>query len=231
MREIQALLPTRHGGAPVLLQVPSGFPALVLLYHGLGACKETQRAEAESLARAGFLVATVDAWGHGARRLERFEERVDGPEFKLWFARMLAGSVQEIPDIVDALLGLTGPLPVAVAGISMGGCIAFGAPLYDSRVTAIVPILGSPDWGLGQDLPEEAGPNPLHHPDEVTRAAVLAFNAGKDENVPPDKARTFLSGRGEYHEYAESTHFMREEDWHDLWRRTLEWLERWSARI
>ena len=112
--------------------------------------------------------------------------------------------------------------PVGITGISLGGYIAFGAVTADRRIRAAVPILGAPEE--------------VDDPAKFPPCAVLAANAGKDIYVPPPATRLFMKNLEQYYsafperlkylEYAESEHFMREEDWNDLWREIIRWFQR-----
>lgn len=204
---------------------PGGpYPGTVLLYHGLKASKETHLKELEQLAERGFLAIGVDAHGHGERALPDLSAfMAEGGDFHGNFLKLVRPTVAEIPHLLARLASMEQTGPVAVMGISMGGYVAFAAPLVCPRLATVVPILGSPVWEGSQDSPHL-------RPEAFAQVALLAWNAGRDVNVPPGPAREFVARIGkEYMEYAESDHFMRPEDWHDGWRRTLEWLERYLS--
>ncbi len=206
-----------------------GFRGVVLVYHGLYADKETQRKELNSLGEAGFLAVGVDAVGHGERRHGDLPDRMRTDERKRYFLDLVRASTEEIPGLVQALRGLMKEeCGFGITGISMGGYIAYGAALQEKSLKACVPILGSPDWG-GKNSPH-------HRSQEFWPVALLAHNAGQDKNVPPQQSAQFVEklrpfykddpGRCAYFEYPESDHFMREQDWHLLWQRTVHWFER-----
>lgn len=238
-------VPTAHGQAPVLLDVPAGrarFAGTVLVYHGLGACKEVQVKECAWLASAGLLAASVDAVGHGERRLPDFDVRLNGPGRHQALLELVLASVQEVPAILDALGALLGDRAggFGVAGISMGGYIAFGAAVREPRLRAVVPIIGAPDWTVGGEADDAIlRYSPHLRPEGVAPKALLAFNAARDRDVPPAASREFvrrlrpfyegMPDRLAYHEYAESEHTMREDDWNDLWQRATAWLLRYLA--
>jgi dienelactone hydrolase len=242
-----ALYPAGDRAVPVVLTRPA--PAergeraavpTVLLLHGLGAHKEVQQKEASSLARAGLFVVTVDAPHHGARRSGLLDEimAATGTAAHAIFLRVLREAIAEIPLLVDHL-AREGHGPFGVAGISMGAYCALGAAAVDPRLAAVVSILGSPDWShpSGQvddavrPLLEEA---PARRLERFPPRALFLANAGRDTSVPPHGARAFAEAlrplyaawpdRLSYKEYPESSHFMREVDWNDLWSRSIEWL-------
>lgn len=195
--------------------LPVGRPGgpVVLVYHGLGSHKEVQLKELNWLADAGFLAIGVDAVGHGERRWPDFEARMrTGSRAAL--NEMVQRTVDEIPALVTHLSERFHTDRFGITGISMGGFITFAAVPVESRLRAAVPILGSP---------ELASPNFPHTP-------LLALNAGQDQHVPPEPARTFVQQlrreNAAYHEYPESDHFMREQDWNDVWAKTINWFQR-----
>jgi len=211
----------------------------VLLLHGLGVSKETHDKEAASLARAGFTAVAVDAPHHGERRTRLLDEMHDatGSAAHAILLRMVRDAAEEMPLLVDWLAEEI-PGPVGVVGVSMGAYIALAAMAREPRIAAAVSILGSPDWSPRSGEPDNAvrpwlAEAPAHHPERFPPRPVLLGNGGRDVNVPPEGARRFEAAlrplyaqwpeRLCYVEYPESDHFMRGEDWDDLWARTLRW--------
>jgi uncharacterized protein len=239
-REQTLSVATPRGEAPLLLCHPAGVAlGTILVYHGLGACKETQRPECRILADAGFVAVGVDAWGHGARRLPDFESLVSGPDSHRALLEMVLFSVEEIPAIIDALHARLGAAAgqLGLVGISFGAYIAFDAARRERRLRLAIPILGSPDWTVGARGDEwMLGQSPHLSPHAFAPTALLMINAGLDENVPPAAARSFAEtlapcyrdtpDRLRYLEYPSSGHFMREEDWHDAWVSCVGWARR-----
>ena len=144
-------------GAPALL-VGGGPPyrGTVLVYHGLGSEKETQEKEIFALARRGFLAVGIDAVGHGERRYSDFDERMKSEAFHLDFLQMVRQTADEVPRLIEALRSQSDNLgKIGLTGISMGGCIAFAAAaaVSQSHLSAVAPILATPDWSLGGRRP------------------------------------------------------------------------------
>lgn len=224
---------------------PAGPP--VLLLHGFSSTPpRAGDKEASSLAAAGFTVLAVEAPHHGARRSPLVDAVIEaqGPPAHELFLRIVRESAAELPAVVGRALQEYGG-PLGVVGISMGAYTALAAAAADPRLAVVVSLLGSPDWA-----PREGEPTPTNrawlaeaparHPERFPPRALLLANAGRDVNVPPAATRAFaaalrplyadLPDRLEYREYPDSEHFMREDDWNDLWSRTLAWLKRHLAR-
>lgn len=206
----------------------------ILFYHGLASCKEQQQKELLSLARQGFLAIGVDNVGHGERKYRDFASRFASNNSKIEEAltQAVRDTICEIPTLIDNLAakGLITSDKIGVIGISMGGYIAYGAPVISPRIQVVTPILGSPNWKVPH------ADSPHLHAAEFYPVALLAQNAGKDQNVPAHYARDFHSvlqpfyrqnpERLHYVEFPNSPHFMLEEDWHKLWKNVLVWFER-----
>ncbi|MCP3962389.1 MAG: hypothetical protein GY719_31485, partial [bacterium] len=119
---------------------------------------------------------------------------------------------------------------LGVCGISMGGFVAYGAPLADRRIEAATPILGSPRWKL------DRASSPHRHVDRFYPVALLAQNAGRDANVPAGDARALHAAlqpsyadapdRLAYVEFEDAEHFMPEGQWDRLWHNVVRWLIR-----
>jgi alpha-beta hydrolase superfamily lysophospholipase len=205
----------------------------LLFYHGLGAEIAGQTKELHGLASRGYLAVGVDAVGHGLRRWPDFEARLSGPRSRtdVVFGELVGSSLSEVPALLDALEaeGLARPGRLGVAGISMGGYIAYGAAARMDRFQVCLPILGSPSWGTPG--------SPAESPEAFYPVALLAQNAGADESVPPDAAREFTEvlrphyaadpARLDYVEYPGCGHFMPEDEWERLWSRAVAWVEKW----
>lgn len=234
------------GIAPALVYEPHGGGALgtVLLYHGLGAAKETQRKELAWLAEAGLRGICIDARHHGERADGVLELLAADPNPHFRVMKIVHDTAMEIPAIVDTCLSAYGG-KIGIAGISLGGFIAYAAVPIEKRLQACVPILASPDWAPRQgepvtdDLRRLLDDAPSNRPQLFPPCALLAANAGKDIHVPPGGSREFVQRlateyrrtpeRLKYLEYPESEHMMREEDWARLWDEAIGWLRSFLA--
>lgn len=241
MPQLKALVHGPYGDIPLLLmhgRRGGKFRGTVLLYHGLGASKDSNRAELASLADKGFLAVGIDAIAHGERRATDFDHQT-AQGFSTML-RWINESAREVPVVIDALTELIGPGlgKIGMTGISMGGYITYAAALREPRLEALVPILGCPDWTRGgHELDAQvAETSPHKSPQAFQSRALLALNAGQDESVKPEHSRNFIASlkplftaaphRLEYVEYPDSGHFMKDSDWKALWGRTTEWFER-----
>ena len=204
----------------------------ILFYHGLAANKETGVKELNSLAEAGYLAVAVDNVGHGERRYEDFDHRFSGanPNLESDFTQAVAETAEEVPKLIDALCSRYGANEgkFAVAGISMGGFIAYRAIHVDKRLKVATPILGSPKWKIKDSR------SPHENLNRFYPCAILSQNAGADESVPPAAARDLHQQLSDHyvrapekHKYVEFPnvgHFMPEDDWNRLWSNVLDWL-------
>lgn len=218
---------------PALIVRPVGGDApapTVVWLHGFGADKELHLPELCCLAEAGLLAVGMDAVGHGQRRLADFEQQFSGSPAgnPRLFYRLVSRTAAELPQFIDMLVegGLTDPKRVAVAGVSMGGCIVYGAVTADRRIGAAAALLGSPEWLL-PDSPHLAL-------DRFSPTALLSITAENDTVVPSAAAQalhTRLSPRYRehpdrlsYREIAGAPHFMSPEDWASAVGLAREWL-------
>jgi dienelactone hydrolase len=231
---VPALL--RYRGSP---EVAAG-RGTVLFYHGFGGTKERPDAYLTALAEAGFLAVSLDAVGHGERRLADFdlifnEERWDA-DFEATetdFLKLIDDTAAEVPSIIDDLLsrGWAREDGVGVSGRSLGGNVCYAAVLADTRVRAIAPIVGSPEWTLPRPH------SPHHHPDRFFPAAILSQAAEFDEHCPPGPIRAFHAAlkpwytrepdRIRYVEYPGVGHFLTPELDAGSCARMVAWFERW----
>lgn len=220
---------------------PRPGPAVIMM-HGLSSSADVQRYELNRLADLGLSAVGVDAPHHGAR----WDGWVD--EMGRWgpqshhanLLRLILESAQDVCRVIDHLAS-EGHGPIGLAGVSLGAYTALTVAAWDARVRATVSILGSPDWTprdgyVTDELRELMQHAPVHRPEECARSPLLLVNGGQDNLVPAHWARDFswrvrehfpwLGSHVEYVEYPESEHFMRGEDWDDLWNRALGFL-RW----
>ena len=111
----------------------SGRVPAILVAHGFGGTKNSVRAEAEQLARAGYAVLTWSARGFGT---STGQIALDSPDYEVKDAEQLISWLAKQPRVQ---LDHPGDPRVGIAGASYGGGIALLAAAYDHRVDAIVP--------------------------------------------------------------------------------------------
>ena len=212
-------------GVPLLLVRPSGSARAlptVLWVHGYGASKETHLAELRRLADIGLLAIGIDAVAHGRRRPAGFEHRVTGSprENAAVFRQIVGDTVAGLPRLVDQLLerGLSEPGRIAIAGVSMGGCIVYGAVAADCRYAAAVALLGSPEW----TRPEDDGA----WLDAFQPTALLSITAARELHALLAGRYRLQPERLSYRELADAPHLMPAADWATATGYAAAWLTR-----
>jgi dienelactone hydrolase len=235
----------RVAGVPALLRYAespevAARRGTVLWYHGFGGSKERYAPYPAALAEAGFLAVSLDAVGHGERRYPDFDvifndERWDASfeETETDFLRVIDETAAEVPAIIDDLVarGWARADRVGVAGRSLGGNVSYASVLADSRVRAVVSVVGSPEWTLPR------AHSPHHHPDRFFPAAVLSLAAEFDEHCPPGPIRAFHAAlepfyaaepdRIAYVEYPGVRHALTPELNDESGRALVAWFRRW----
>jgi ABC-2 type transport system ATP-binding protein len=111
----------------------SGRAPAILLAHGFGETKDSVRAEAEQLARAGFVVLTWSARGFGR---STGQVALDSPDYEVKDVGQLVSWLARQPRV---MLDSPGDPRVGITGASYGGAVALLAAAYDHRIDAIVP--------------------------------------------------------------------------------------------
>ena len=111
----------------------SGRVPAVLVAHGFGGTKNSVRAEAEQLARAGYAVLTWSARGFGT---STGQVALNSPDYEVKDTEQLISWLAKQPRV---RLDGPGDPRVGIAGASYGGGIALLTAAYDRRVDAIAP--------------------------------------------------------------------------------------------
>ncbi len=210
---------------------------LVFLLHGFASNKESNTSEIKKLAEAGYNVLAFDAPHHGQRDNTKLNEiqNGDGNGFVPFMLDVVIEQSEEVSGIIDHYIE-EGYKDFAAVGVSMGGISTYHIPTVEPRINHIVPVLGSPDWRMfGDSLAERyKSINPAEMNEKYENVKVLSINAGKDVNVPSSYSEHFIaelqnrydSNNYTYIFYPESEHFMRGEDWEDLWIKVIKWLDK-----
>lgn len=186
--------------------------ASVVVLHGFRASARGQRHDGEAFLAPHVEVVMPDAPGHGARQDETLArlDRLDEARRRVAVLQLAQQWADELADLV-ASRREAGTARVALVGISMGGFAALARwAAKSSNVDAVASVLA------GFDLVQGRGECPL-----------LVGLAGRDESIPVGPAEASARAAGaELHVYPDSGHFMRGEDWHDLWRTTVRFVHR-----
>jgi dienelactone hydrolase len=203
----------------------------ILFYHGLGVSKEAHLEEMGRLAGAGFLAIGVDNVGHGQRRYPDYERRFAPERASRSFWEAVDASAREAPRIIDRLAGqgLCRVDRLGVSGISMGGCIAYGAVVADQRLRAAAPVIASPRYkGLKE--------SPHLLLERFFPCALLSQTAADDDVVPPHPARELHEQLGPFYrqqperlrylEHAKAGHMMPPERWEVAMQELVGWFVR-----
>ena len=226
---------TLLAGVPVLLVRPVSLRApapTVLWFHGLGADKDVHLPELHRFAEVGLVAVGVDAVGHGERRPTTDEHQLArSPNDGLrTFESLVAGTVAEVPALIDALIerGLADSGRIAVAGVSMGGCIVYGAIPGDRRIGAAVALMGSPER-------TQLGPGRFAD-DLFFPTALLSITAERDTVVPPAAAQALHARLAPFYgqdpdrlsllTISAAPHFMSAQDWERAVGQACAWLLR-----
>jgi dipeptidyl aminopeptidase/acylaminoacyl peptidase len=209
---------------------------LIFLLHGYASNKESNTNEIKQLASAGFDVLAIDAPHHGKRDQSKLQEvQTSGEGFVPFMLDVVTEQAEEISLLLD-LYSQWKYKKFIVAGVSMGGISAYYSAMVEPRLKYVIPILGSPDWQMFGDTLDQKylKLNPADQLEKFKNSNILTINAGKDINVPGSYSRQFIEelkisypeGNFTYLEYPESEHFMRGEDWTDLWKQVISWLNK-----
>jgi dienelactone hydrolase len=205
----------------------------VLLYHPLGKAKELHAADLGLLADAGFLAIGIDAIAHGERRMpDGYRRFMANPMAAL--LEVVSATAAEVPGIVDELVGRGWAIPgrIGIAGVSLGGFVAYGAASSDRRIAAAVTIAASPRWGADPRSPHR-------HPERFHPLALLSITGGNDSLVPGADARELhhrlepryaaTPERLRHMELPGETHWMSNDAWTLARAETERWFRRFLA--
>lgn len=225
---------TLENAPALVMRGTSSERGTVLLLHGFGASRESQRTEARSLAQHGYLAVTIDAIGHGARRYADFDQRFSADRAEASYFETVRHTSDELPAIVAAMhrKGLARPGRLGACGISMGGAVLFGA-IPSVRFDAVATIVATPIWrGSAQ--------SPHARPQTFFPTPLLVQTGGADPVVAAADARTFCDAltplyardpdRLRYLEFVGEKHAFSEAKWNRAWSEVLAWFDRFLGR-
>ena len=179
-------------------------PAAIVL-HGATSQKEHTLGFAPSIARWGTLVVAVDAYGHGERKDEELQSKLQGPERGRMLRRVVETTAREIPAVVDYLIerdDVDGER-IACVGGSMGGFITSLVATSEHRIKAFV-MMGAGamfDNSIGDDGKDDSmGGGTFPDPDRnfiekaelVAPTPILLMHLSNDPAVSPERSRRFF---------------------------------------
>lgn len=199
----------RVNGIPILTIAPERAERcpLVFFIHGFTGAKEEGAHLGYQLAAAGIVCVCVDAAMHGERPDERLTQlfhptvpRVypeeSGLDVLFLQAQIIMQTGEDVVRLMDYFAGDTriDMQRMGVAGVSMGGSVAYYLAATQSRVRAAVPIIGVPDFaGYWDEAVMEARAN------ETWAPALLAAQETLDAHTafiyrldPMERLRTFV---------------------------------------
>jgi pimeloyl-ACP methyl ester carboxylesterase len=197
-------------GIPARLYLPGRAEGLLLLGHGGGRSKDSERFVELSRLYAestGLAVVCIDAVDHGERKSADVDVVNRLPAE--WHSRAVRPMVDDWTTTANALSWI-GP-PLAYVGFSMGSI--FGIPIVESQtsITAAVFVVGGvPSGGWIQDPPLR--PLLLAAASKLSRPHVLMINKTQDELFPTEGVRDLFNaipGPGKSLSFSEGTH----DDW------------------
>jgi pimeloyl-ACP methyl ester carboxylesterase len=195
-------------GIPARLYLPGRPKGLLLLGHGGGKSKDSERfielsrlyAESTDLA-----VVCIDALDHGERKPVGVDDRLPTE----WHSRSMRQTVDDWTATASALSWI-GP-PLAYVGFSMGSI--FGIPVVESQTSikvAVFVVGGVPSGGWIQDPPLRS--LLLSAASRLSRPHVLMVNKTQDELFPVEGVQdlfTAIPGQDKSLSFWEGTH----DDW------------------
>ena len=147
------------GGVPLRIRMPTRERprAVVILCHGFSRSKDDWEPRQTELAGRGFATVAIDNRCHGGRK-ESCEAPIVSADGKLdmyELRRQIDATAKDVSMLLDSLAAIPGlaARPVGVAGISMGGFVAYASTARDPRLAFAVALIASPFW---DDIPNNA---------------------------------------------------------------------------
>ena len=235
---------------PLVWYEPEGLEKrqLVIWLAGFSSDKETGIREAETIAKAGFLVLSFDPDQHGDRMdntVEELRERVRN-NIRRYFWPILANTTKETPKIIDwAIKNLSVEEKIGMGGVSMGGDIAVAAAGEDKRITAVSAMIATPDWLRPGSFESPGKPdknaqayynqyNPLTHLENYVHCPAISFQSGADDQqVPPDGGLRFAEALSEiYVDCSDRIEVVLHKGvahstCEVMWKNSVAWFKRW----
>lgn len=176
----------------------------VILYHGWGSNKESQKFRGFILASLGYQVVIPDAIHHGQRNpIDYYDIDVVGQKFWKVILRNVEESRYIIEEVISKYNG--DPDNIGVMGHSMGGFTTAGIFTHDKRIKTGIVLNGSFNWkrsnelfvkDIGEDIvideeDEIIRLDPMNNFEKLVDRPILMLNGGADKVVPIAPQRAF----------------------------------------
>lgn len=145
------------GSIPAIIFRPKenkGLYPTIILYHGWGSSKESQRIRGFILSTVGYQIIIPDAINHGERN------PVDHQiieNYRKYFWDTIFQNVDESTKIIEELISNynADPNRIGVIGNSMGGFTAAGVFTHNPKLKALVVFNGSCGWEISNNIFKE----------------------------------------------------------------------------
>mgnify|MGYP000892875781 FL=1 len=198
------------GEIPAILFTPKGNEGLlptIILYHGWGSNKESQRIRGFILSAVGYQVIIPDAIYHGERN-PIDHETIEKPGKFFW--ETILKNLDEVGNIINELILRyhTDQDRIGVIGNSMGGFTAAGVFTHNPKIKASVVFNGSYGWEnsnrifkesfgikMTEDLKEMEGRinklDPMNNLELLKNRPILMLHGDDDSVVSIESQRIF----------------------------------------
>ena len=194
---------------------------VAIVLHGIGCSRQESASRLPLLAGAGFLAVAIDGYLHGQRRepsvfARNLADLAD--DFAIWVHQTcVSHTARDVSRIIDSLddLPQADPSRIGVTGVSMGGCSALVLACRESRISAMVSLIGAADfwWDVTKIAPgpeqdawrQHLSPrlcqlvnslDPVQHMAGIFPKPVLFLNGGKDHWIDPRSVEEFARRLG-----------------------------------
>ncbi len=204
---------------PILLARPETTRSggrLALWMHFLGGSKEAMAPFLMRLAEAGLTAVSFDAWQHGARTTEPFDQLMNRAfgQFRRNVWPILGHTTLDAVRVLDWAVERFEPDQIVAGGVSMGGDISVALAGIDHRVSRVAAMIATPDWTRpGMTLLDDPGTvidqgeptaygqwmfdhlDPMTHLGSFARTPAITFQlGGNDLHINSEHAVAFKAG-------------------------------------
>ena len=200
------------GNIPAILFTPStreGLFPTIILYHGWGSNKVSQRMRGFILSTVGYQVLIPDAIYHGKRNSI---DSYNADNARKYFWKVIFNNIDESNNIIYDLILRYGADPdrIGIMGNSMGGFTAAGVFTHNPNIKSLVVFNGSCGWensnkifkdsfGITSSLNEKemeetiAIKDPMNNLHRLKDRPILLLHGDADSLVSIESQRTFYN--------------------------------------